>query len=225
LIDLLNAKYPRLIPDFYCVGCGTDAEPGTTGWMASLIRPMGERFREGVRIIDYGCGYGRLFNFITGHLRDFHYYGAEPLGGRYLDTAISYFGMDPRATFLTCEEVVKSPEILKSDAVILGSVFTHLRPVTCEYILSTLWPIVTNGGMIIFSVMMKPGISFFQPGAYGFQDCYGQSFQTKEWIRSLETKFERPIDNYGKFECEGGFVHNIFCIDNDEILFHIDKQF
>ncbi len=46
MIDLFSPKYPRLILNLYVYGYGQDEEPNSTGWMASLIRPMGERFCE-----------------------------------------------------------------------------------------------------------------------------------------------------------------------------------
>ena len=104
-------KYPRLYPDFYVYGFGTDAEPGTSHWMASLLDPMGERFKEGVTILDYGCGCARLFNFITGYLKDFKYYGTEPTGSKELEKAKSFFEDDPRAIFMTCESAVMSKDV------------------------------------------------------------------------------------------------------------------
>ena len=35
---------------------GTDEEPSSSLWMASLSEAMGESFREGMAVLDYGCG-------------------------------------------------------------------------------------------------------------------------------------------------------------------------
>ena len=35
---------------------GTDQEPASSLWLASLSEALGDGFREGMRILDYGCG-------------------------------------------------------------------------------------------------------------------------------------------------------------------------
>lgn len=199
MIDLLAPRYERLIPGFYVYGYGTDSEPMSSHWMASLIAPLGDRFREGVRILDYGCGGGRLFNFITGHLRDFHYYGAEPAGGKELDVAQSFFGADPRATFLTCEETIATLDEIRPDAVILGSIFTHLLPETCERILDSLMPVVERGGMVVFTTFVDPELTYRGPGAHGFDDCYAIVSHSAAWLESLREKYH--VEDAGYFDC------------------------
>lgn len=203
-------KYPRLYPDFCVHGFGTDGEPGTSYWMATLLDPMGEYFREGVTILDYGCGCARLFNFITGYLKDFKYYGAEPEGGQEIEKAELYFKDDPRAFFMTCEEAIKSKEAMSCDVVILGSIFTHLLEGKCEAILESLWPIIDNGGMIIFTAIFKQEAQAIKPGAHGFKDCYGVSYQRIGWIEDLEQKFSCEIICVNKFQT--GVLQNIFRI-------------
>lgn len=187
-------KYQRLYPNFYVYGYGSDSEPASSCWMATLLAPMGERFREGIRVLDYGCGGGRLFNFMTGQLRSFMYYGAEPAGGKELAVAESYFKSDPRAKFMTCEEAVESEEVLSCDAVILGSIFTHLLEEKCESILRSIWPIVDGGGMIIFTAIFRPEAEAHRPGAHGFDDCYAISFMREGWIEDLERKLSRKVE-------------------------------
>ena len=193
-------KYQRLYPDFYVYGYGSDAEPATSYWMATLLDPMGERFCEGVKILDYGCGCARLFNFITGYLKEFRYFGAEPEGGKELKIAKAFFDDDPRALFISCESAILSKVVLSCDAVILGSIFTHLLTEKCESILESLWPIVDNGGMIIFTAMFKPEAQAIRSGAHGFKDCYGVSFQRNGWIEDLERKFSHEIPQVDTFQ-------------------------
>ena len=198
----------RFRPDFYVLGYGTDSEPRSTDWMASLVAPMGERFRDGVRVLDYGCGGGRLFNFMTGLLADFHYYGAEPEGGKELDVARSFFGGHPKATFLTCEEAVARLDEIRPDAVILGSIFTHLMPDHCERILDSLMPVVERGGSIIFTTFVEPELSHSGPGAHGFADCYAIVRHSEEWIARLRTRY--GARDAGYFDCNPNLRQWVF---------------
>jgi|GEM_PF-5771219 len=205
-------KNPRMYPDFYVTGYGSDYEWATSYWMATLLEPLGDRFSEGVKLLDYGCGCARLFNFMTGYLKDFTYIGAEPEGGKELDVAKKYFSSDSRATFITCEEAIKSKEVMNPDAVILGSIFTHLLQDTCEKILESLLPIVNKGGIIVFTALFKPQAIAFRPGAHGFDNCYGVSFQKEGWIEELEEKFTCKIENAEMFETGHGVTHEVFRI-------------
>src|SRR4051794_24180762 len=56
---------------------GTDEEPGSSLWLASLSAAMEAHFRQGVTIFDYGCGAGRYADFIRQRLHRFGYFGVE----------------------------------------------------------------------------------------------------------------------------------------------------
>lgn len=203
-------KFGRLYPDFYVFGYGTNSEPGTSCWMATLLDPLGSRFCEGINLLDYGCGCARLFNFMTGYLQNFRYFGAEPEGSREIEIAKRYFRQDPRTKFMSCDEAVISEDAMNSDAVILGSIFTHLLPETCEEILKKLLPVTNKGGIIIFTALLKPQAEARGPGAHGFANCYGVSFQSEAWIGELEAKFACKIEYADDFEA--GVNHKIFRI-------------
>jgi len=57
---------------------GTDEEPSSSLWMASLSEAMGESFREGMAVLDYGCGAGRYAQFLRQRLKRFEYYLRSP---------------------------------------------------------------------------------------------------------------------------------------------------
>jgi len=209
-------KYPRLYPDFNVYGFGTDAEPGTSYWMSTLLDPLEDLFKEGMTILDYGCGGARLFNFITGYLEDFRYIGAEPLDGRELGIAKSYFEKDPRALFMTCKEAIASKAVLSCDVVILGSIFTHLLQKKCEQILESLFPVVDRGGMIVFTAMFeKTARVAGKGGCHDLADCYRKSFQKEDWIEELQQKYSRKIELVDKFAC--GVIQHVFRIKGDKI--------
>lgn len=206
----VNQKHERMYPNFHVPGYGSDYEFATTYWMASLLDPMRERFKEGVSILDYGCGGGRLFNFMTGYLKDFTYYGAEPEESREMKVAKGYFEKDPRSVFLSCEDSLKSKDAMSCDAVILGSIFTHLLEDHCEKILNNLLPVIENGGMIIFSALFKLNGKVRSPGAHGMKDCYGIVYQRNAWIEEIKKKYSFNIEEAGDFETGHGVIQQIF---------------
>src|SRR5580704_7316710 len=61
---------------------GTDAEPGSSLWLATLSEAMGGHFHEGMAVLDYGCGAGRYAEFLRQRLQRFGYYGLEKPGSR-----------------------------------------------------------------------------------------------------------------------------------------------
>ena len=205
-------NYPRKYPDFSVPGYGSDYESATSVWMATLLDPLGNRFVEGIKLHDYGCGCARLFNFMTGFLKDFTYIGTEPEGSQEMYLAKRFFGDDPRAIFMSCEDAVKSEEVMASNAVILGSIFTHLLQDTCEDILKSLLPVIEKNGIIVFTVLFKPKAEAHRPGAHGFANCYGVSFQKEGWIEELENKFACKIEHVDIFETGHGVTHDVFRI-------------
>jgi hypothetical protein len=59
---------------------GSDKEPESSLWLASLSEAMGDTFREGMSVLDYGCGACRYAQFLRQRLSTFHYYGLEKAG-------------------------------------------------------------------------------------------------------------------------------------------------
>src|SRR6266705_4055045 len=84
---------------------GSDEEPGSSLWLASLSEAMGTSFREGLTDLDYGCGAGRYAQFLRQRLKRFAYDGLERPGSDFrhgekaLAAARKLFRFDRRVRF------------------------------------------------------------------------------------------------------------------------------
>ena len=56
---------------------GTDPEPRVSLCLASFAEAMGDKYKEGMRVLDYGCGSARFSNFLSKRLKEFYYIGLE----------------------------------------------------------------------------------------------------------------------------------------------------
>lgn len=183
-----RACYPAMVPNFTTTGYGADAEPVTSLWLASLSQGIGDRFREGLKVLDYGCGRGRYFNFLCKYFCDFTYYGVEMLVGRKapfteeLAVAIRTFACDPRAHFAEIGSAGETEALKNADVVVLGSIFTHLTIGHSWTVLDKLLPIVYNrSGIIVFSAILAKHYNVSgAAGSYGLKDCYHTVYNTAE---------------------------------------------
>ena len=168
---------------------GTGKEPGSSLWLASLSSAMGARFRDGMTVLDYGCGAGRYAQFLRERLASFAYVGVEKPHGatrhgeRSIEAASRIFRDDGRVAFGLIGDPVEADGIARADIAVLGSVFTHVDFDELRRILAKLRPIVERGGSIVFSIFIDDGYRLEGPGAYGFPDCYGRAWFTRDQLR------------------------------------------
>ena len=53
-------------------------EPAASIGISCFLEPCRELYKDGFKILDFGCGAGIVSNFISLRLKDFKYVGLEP---------------------------------------------------------------------------------------------------------------------------------------------------
>lgn len=194
---------------------GDDQEPNSSRWMASLSEAMGDGFKEGVCVLDYGCGCARYANFLSERLEDFTYYGLEmnvdngkeSCGVNAIKLAQSYFGKDKRIHLGFIEDEIEKEAFEKCDIILLGSVFTHIPIEEIEKINKKCMGTIDRGGIVVFSIFLgseyKPGIK----GIYGIDDCYRTVHYTKEQLKEM---YQGLICEQKGEYCSKDITHLIF---------------
>lgn len=196
---------------------GTDEEPGSSLWLASLSEAMGEGFREGMTVLDYGCGAGRYAQFLRQRLARFTYVGLERPGSDFrhgeksVAAAQELFAGDDRITFGLLGSTLEAHALMHADIAVLGSIFTHLDFVELTRILAKLSPIVARG-RIVFSIFIDETFRLEEPGAYGFADCYGRAWFTAGQLRQVCEENGWVAAERETFVAQDVNVHRIFAL-------------
>lgn len=185
--------------------------------MASFLEGVKKDFKEGFRVLDYGCGAGALGNFISERLEDFKYWGLEPSsgqGGGRIQTARDAFGNDSRVEFGTIDEdldrVLENP----FDAVILISVFTHLEIHDSYWILDKLKKVfdVNPNASIVFSCFTaeERRLHWHQPQIWEryYHESYVRESDWENWCKDNGLQLTKVLD----FPAAHGYVHEIYKI-------------
>lgn len=192
---------------------GTDPEPKASLCIASFVNAMGEKYKEGMKILDYGCGSARVSNFLSKRLKDFHYIGIEKFKSHYTETcinkAIELFGHDERVIVGYTESELEKKAIEICETVLLLSVFTHTTIEETERILKKLLPIIDRGGNIVFS-MIHGNKYELKGNAYDFKDNYSITYNTIKQVDDLKNKLNINIDLIDMFDA--GVMHSIYKI-------------
>jgi len=197
--------YPPIVSNYNGIIVGTDPEPMASLCIASFINAMGDEYKEGMKILDYGCGSARVANFLSKRLKNFNYIGLERIesdwGQTCINKAIELFGNDPRVEIGYINTELDEKSINISNTVLLLSVFTHTTIETTEEIIIKLLPIVERGGDIVFS--MIHGDNYVLKGsAYGFENNFQITYNTREQVSVLATKLNVNIDLIDTFDTD-----------------------
>lgn len=190
---------------------GTDQEPKASLCMASFANAMGDFYKEGMKILDYGCGSARFANFLSQRLQNFSYIGLErkesDWGVSCINKAKELFENDPRVNVGYVGSDIDNMAIETCEVVLLLSVFTHTTIEETEIILKKLLPIVDRGGCVIFSVIFGNKYEL-RGSAYGFLDNYNITYNTKQQIEDLKIKLKVKMDLIDTFNA--GVIHSIY---------------
>jgi len=210
-------KYEPITKDWKAIGHGTDEEPAQSLSHSTFALAMRDKYCEGMKILDYGCGTGRYANFLSKRLKDFQYIGLEKAGSIQGWGEISVrdglinAAQDPRFTLGFTETTLEEKAINDSDVVLLCSVFTHTTIEETHRIVKKLLPLVERGGRVVFSMIHADQYSL-NGSLYGFDECYQVTYNTVEQIDEMRYKFNVNIKLEEKFMANWGYLHSIYSI-------------
>ena len=197
---------------------GTDDEPGSSLWMASLSEAMSSDFHEGMTVLDYGCGAGRYAQFLRQRLKRFSYYGVEKPGSNYRHGEKStkagrvLFRWDRRIHFDMIGSRLEAKALERASVVVLGSVFTHVDLDELQSILKKLSPVVSRGAKVVFSIFLADEYALEDEGIYGLERCYNRVWFTQDQIKQICDQNHWVAVEKGAFVAQDGNTHHIFAL-------------
>jgi len=209
-------KYEPISTFYISTGFGADEEPEGSILLSTFMEAMGDNFREGMTILDYGCGSARLCNFMSKRLKDFTYYGVEQPGGtghstRAIEYAKMCFGHDERVSLGMIGDEVEKEGLEKADTVLLLSIFTHLKIEDANAIMDKFMPLISRGGTVIFSAFLKDRYKIVgKDMGYGLPGCYFAVYYTQEQLDEMEKRLDIKITQVGRFDTSSGYNQLIF---------------
>ena len=211
-------KYPPIVENYNGIIVGTDDEPAASLCIASFINAMGDKYKEGMKILDYGCGSARVCNFLSKRLIDFNYIGLERVESDYcrncINKAIELFKKDPRVEVGYIDTDLDRKAIATCDTVLLLSVFTHTTIEETERILIKLLPVIERGGNIVFSMIHGDSYKLGKDNTYGFKDNYRITYNTIQQVDELKTKLRVNIDLIDTFDTNA--LHTIYRVSKSK---------
>lgn len=167
---------------------GTYWEPDSSRWCASLMEPVRERLNTPFTVLDWGCGDGRLFNFLSKRFQSFKYYGLErpgTFGDECIVNARGYFKHDPRAEFDVYGTPLETRAVASSGIAVLGSIATHISFPEFESIMVRILPIAKRGGVIVSSFFFDKVYHLGKGNTYGREDCYDLTYYTRQQVSDM----------------------------------------
>ena len=199
---------------------GTNTEPLASQGMAYFLEACKDKFKEGFTVLDYGSGAGILSNFLSERLKDFNYYGLEPdsnHGKERIEIGSKLF-KDERVFLGIIEKDLEFCLSKKPDAIILISVFTHLKIEDTKSILDNLIKVfdVNPDCDIIFSCFLGD-IDFennHQPNIW--ERYYSKTFIKESHLHDYCEKNNLKLTKAIPFDLQGvagGTSHDIFKIN------------
>lgn len=154
-----------------------------------FIDALKDRYRNGIKVLDYGYGKGDLYYVLKDNFNHFDYCGLEINGSENID---SNFISKSKLGLIGSKE--EKEFIDKSDVVILISIFTHLEFSDFEKICSKF-----KGKYIIFSTFIDDRYRVEGPKLYGLDNCYRFVFYTDRMIKDYADRNGYSVKRISKF--------------------------
>jgi hypothetical protein len=195
---------------------GTHHEPLASIGMSCFLDAIKYKFKEGISIIDYGCGAGILSNFISSRLETFSYVGLEPKsqhGQERIALGREYFN-DPRILFGFTDDFLNIKDN-KVDAIILISVFTHMIFDDIKHVLDNLFQVFMSNPecTIVFSCFISDTAKIVYHQPHIWERFYGESYITLVDLQTYCDEHNVNLEKHTEFIAQGGYIHQIFKIN------------
>jgi len=209
--------YPAIAAPNWTQTYGSNEEPASSLWCASLAHGFGQKYGEGLQILDYGCGGARMANFLARRLRSFRYIGVEPETGAplgdnehtNLHLCEAAFGHDPRVRFGAIGSDVEADALAHVDIIVAGSIFTHLPFREFREVSEKFRDALARGADFVFSVFIEAEYGHYgERGIYGVPTCWSYINYTQAMIDELAAELAVSIVETGTFR-GGYFKHHI----------------
>lgn len=202
---------PNFVDNIFWGGNGNEKtdDPLYSKWCSLLTE---QYLKEDITILDYGCGCGRLANYISSKIENFTYYGLDTswgYGQLGIECAKANYS-DPRTHFGFIEsnsKVISELEkeaIAKADLVVLGSVLTHLPLKSGLAVLRKFWPVLSRGRNVSLSAFWADKETF---GTTISEDYYSHVIYSKDDIDN-----NLIYEETGQILAQGFFLHHIISI-------------
>jgi cyclopropane fatty-acyl-phospholipid synthase-like methyltransferase len=192
---------------------GTYIEPLASIGMAHFFYPVSDKFKDGISVLDYGCGAGILSNYLSGQLKDFTYIGLEPNtehGKERINLAKRYFN-DPRCSFGIIDSDLDNALTKRLDVIVLISIFTHMIEDDVSSVLKNLIKVFDHNPhcSIVFSCFIgeEPRTVNYKPDIW--ERFYGESYITMNFLEKFCSDNGLSLTKSGVFVAQGNYNHQI----------------
>jgi len=176
---------------------------------AAFAAAMGPWWREGMGVLDLGCGTGRFANFLAGRIRRFRYWGTElPQAAVQLRPRWWVRFNDPRIAFGLARGSEEKEGIDSATVGLLLSVLTHLPIQSLTTTLDRLLPIAERGGALVFSIFLAPCAREGRPKPTAGCPYFREVFYTWPDLLSLTQPLGLRVKRVGTFP-DRDYVHVI----------------
>lgn len=174
---LFPSMPPNEVQDDWNGRHGTELLTASLAFIKTLVATYTELTGKDLiraKVLDYGCGWGRLIRLLYKYVSYENIYGVDPWD-RSIDLCKQY---GVKANLAVCDYVPQQlPFEQKFDLIYAYSVFTHLSEKTTKTVLSTLRRYMGDNGILVITIRPKEFWSFHRQGKFK-QEMYQMHEQT-----------------------------------------------
>lgn len=174
---LFPSMPPNEVQDDWNGRHGTELLTASLAFIKTLVATYTELAGKDLiraKVLDYGCGWGRLIRLLYKYVSYENIYGVDPWD-RSIDLCKQY---GVKANLAVCDYVPQQlPFEQKFDLIYAYSVFTHLSEKTTKTVLSTLRRYMGDNGILVITIRPKEFWSFHRQGKFK-QEMYQMHEQT-----------------------------------------------